>query len=305
MKRTVKTVLSILSALVLLLSAVSAVAEPLYIGVPDDGTNLSRAIKLLETAGFITVDPAAGFTPELKDVTEYIYDIEIMPTAANTLPSTLADFAASTINGPYATANGLIPSKDGLLIEKQDADGAENPYVNIIVARTADKDNEIYKTIVEAYQTQLVAEFMLAAYSEAYFPVFDYDAAAEPTITADNYKDYVGYESPKEGKTVVKIGVCGANNDTWYVVQKILDDNNANIYVELVEFDAYNLPNEALNSGEVDLNNFQHKAYLANDCAKNGYDLTVIGDTLIAPLTLYSNNFDSIDAIKEAAGLLK
>ena len=305
MKRTVKTVLSILSALVLLLSAIPAFAETQLIGVPDDATNLARAIKLLEAAGFITVDPAAGFTPELKDVTEYIYDIEIMPTAANTLPSTLADFAASTINGTYAVPVGLVASRDGLITEQQDINDPANPFFNIIVARTADKDNEIYKTIVDAYQTQLVAEFMIAAYTESFIPVFEYDAAAEPTITADNYKEWIGYDSPKEGKTVVKIGVCGTNNDMWYVVQKILDDNNANIYVELVEFDAYNLPNEALNSGEVDLNNFQHKAYLVKDCTANGYDLTVIGNTLTAPLTLYSNNFESIDAIKEAAGLLK
>ena len=63
-------------------------------------------------------------------------------------------------------------------------------------------------------------------------------------------------------------------------------------------------PVEALNSGEIDLNAFQHKAYLNNDSKNNGYDLAAIGDTLIAPLTLYSQNFDSIDAIKEAAGLL-
>ena len=45
-------------------------AGPVKIGVPDDGTNQSRAIKLLETAGLIEVDPAAGYTPELKDVTK-------------------------------------------------------------------------------------------------------------------------------------------------------------------------------------------------------------------------------------------
>lgn len=36
-----------------------------------------------------------------------------------------------------------------------------------------------------------------------------------------------------------------------------------------------------------------------------GYDLTVIGDTLIAPLGLYSQKYDSVDAIKEAAGEAK
>ena len=90
----------------------------------------------------------------------------------------------------------------------------------------------------------------------------------------------------------------------WNAVQKVLDDQNAGIYIELIEFSAYNLPNQALANGEIHLNSFQHKAYLNNDSAANGYDLTPIGDTLIAPLTLYSKNFDSIDAIKEAAGLL-
>ena len=42
--------------------------------------------------------------------------------------------------------------------------------------------------------------------------------------------------------------------------------------------------------------------YLNKDAGDNGYDLAVIGDTLIAPLTLYSEKFDSLDALKEAAG---
>ena len=78
--------------------------------------------------------------------------------------------------------------------------------------------------------------------------------------------------------------------------------NNANIYIELVEFDAYNLPNEALNSGDIDLNSFQHKAYLAKEVDSQGYEIETIFDTLMAPLTLYSKQFDSVDALKAAAG---
>ena len=291
----------LLLALVLALSCVSALADTLIIGIPDDGTNLSRGIKLLETAGLIEVDPAAGYTPEIKDVTKYIYDIEISPVSANTLTSTLVDYAAATINGTYAIPYGLIPSENGLIIEKQ-SEAGDNPYVNIIAARADDADNEIYQTIVAAYQTQYVAEFLLVNYKEAFFPAFDYDPAFE--VEEGWTESVVAYESPKEGKTVVKVGVCGANNDQWKAVQQVLDEQNAGIYIELVEFDAYNLPNEALNSGDVDLNAFQHKAYMNNDCANNGYNVVAIGDTLIAPLTLYSQNFDSIDAIKEAAGLL-
>jgi D-methionine transport system substrate-binding protein len=58
-----------------------------------------------------------------------------------------------------------------------------------------------------------------------------------------------------------------------------------------------------LNNGDIDLNSFQHKAYLANEVETQGYDIEAIGDTLMAPLTLYSKKYDSVDAIKAAAGL--
>lgn len=294
-----KKIFALALALVLVLTTAAAAADTLQIGIPDDGTNLSRGIKLLETAGLITVNPEAGYTPEIADITGYLYNVEVVPVQANTLPSTLSDFGASTINGTYAIPFGLIPSKDGLIIEKQSESG-DNPYVNIIVARTADKDNETFATIVKAYQTQAVAEFLLVNYEEAFFPAFPYDENI--TLTKEQAQEIVEYTSDAAGKTVVKVGVCGANNDQWKAVQKVLDEENAGIYIELVEFDAYNLPNEALNAGEIDLNAFQHKAYLNKDAGDNGYDLAVIGDTLIAPLTLYSQKFDSLDALKEAAG---
>ena len=295
-----KFLVSVISALLVLALTVPAfAAEPALVGVPDDGTNLSRCIKLLEAAGLITVDPAAGYTPEVKDITGYLYNIEVVPVAANTLASTLDDYAASTINGTYAIPYGLVPSRDGLIIEQQSEDG-DNPYVNIIACRAADVDNEVFKTIVDAYHSQLVAEYILEAYQEAFFPSFDYEA--EYTVDEDFVDSITNYVSSKEGKTVVKVGVCGANNNQWYAVQKVLDDEGANIYIELVEFDAYNLPNDALNNGEIDLNAFQHKAYLNKDVADNGYEVVALADTLIAPLTLYSKKADSLDALKELVG---
>ena len=173
-KRTISLILAL--ALLLSLSACGEKkeenkAEPLKIGVPSDATNQARAITLLETAGLIEVDDAAGFTPELKDVTKYIYNIEIGPAAANTLVSTLDDYGASTINGTYAVPAGLVPSRDGLITEVQDS-GSGNPFINVIVARTADKDNEDYKTIVKAYQTQTIAQYILEKNSGSSIPAF-------------------------------------------------------------------------------------------------------------------------------------
>ena len=272
---------------------------PLKIGVPDDATNQARAIKLLETAGLITVDPSVGYSPEIKHVTSYIYNIEIVPTTANTLVSTLDDFGASTINGTYATAAGYVPSRDAILIETQD-EGGNNPFVNIIVARSSEKDNPVYKKVVEAYQTELVAEYLLAKYKEAYFPAFPYDSTT--TEYPNVVEDIDSYVSTPAGKTVVKIGVCGAANEYLNAVQNVLDDRGDNIYIQRVEFDAYNLPNEALNNGDIDLNAFQHKAYLNKEIAQCGYKIEAIGDTLIAPLSLYSKKAKSVDELKELAG---
>ena len=110
-----------------------------------------------------------------------------------------------------------------------------------------------------------------------------------------------GAFAQKEGATTVKVGVCGSSNDQWKAVQYVLDSENSGIKIRLVEFSAYNLPNEALNSGDIHLNAFQHKAYLNNDVSKNGYKITAIGDTLIAPLTLYSKKYKSVDEIENCS----
>ena len=124
MNSFVKKIVTVAATAALTLSSAAALAAaPLQLGVPDDGTNLSRGIKLLEAAGFIKVDPAAGYTPEIKDITDYLYNVEVTPVAANTLPSTLGDFAASTINGTYAVPYGLIPSRDALLIRPHRGQG--------------------------------------------------------------------------------------------------------------------------------------------------------------------------------------
>lgn len=305
MNKVFKTVsviltLSTLTACASAKSASTKTSEPIKIAIPDDATNGARGIKLLESAGLIEVDPEAGYSPELKDITKYIYNIEVVPQGAETLPQTLSDLGAATINGTYAIPAGLNP-KDGLIIEDQ-GDSGDNPYVNVIVAREEDKDNADYKKIVEAYQTQEVAAYILGKYNNAFFPTWDYDKEKAESDAAKVVSEVDAYTSDTEGKKVVTIGVAGANNDQWKAVQKVLDEENAGITISLKTFDSYTIPNDALNAKEVDLNAFQHKAFLQNEVDKQGYKITAIGDTLIAPLTLYSSKYKTLDELKEAAG---
>ena len=104
-------------------------------------------------------------------------------------------------------------------------------------------------------------------------------------------------QTPASELTVVTVGVVGANNDQWDTVNQLLEKEN--IQVKIVEFGEYKLPNDALNAGEIDLNAFQHKAYLNNEIADYGYEISVLGDTIIAPLSLYSDKITSIDELKE------
>jgi D-methionine transport system substrate-binding protein len=118
--------------------------------IPDDVTNGGRALLLLQANGLIKVDPAAGTTPTIKDV-ENPRNFEIIELAAANIPAALREVPLAAINSGVARDAGLIPSQDALILEE--AKPGENPYINVIVARTEDKDNEVYKRIVELYQT--------------------------------------------------------------------------------------------------------------------------------------------------------
>jgi D-methionine transport system substrate-binding protein len=118
--------------------------------IPDDVTNGGRALLLLQTNGLISVDSVAGKTPTIKDI-ENPRNFEIIELAATNIPASLEEVPLAVINSGVARDAGYIPTQDAIVLEE--AKPGDNPYINIIVARTEDKDNEVYKRIVEIYQT--------------------------------------------------------------------------------------------------------------------------------------------------------
>ncbi|MGN0650390.1 MAG: MetQ/NlpA family ABC transporter substrate-binding protein [Oscillospiraceae bacterium] len=122
----------------------------LKVAVPNDVTNEGRALKLLAEAGFFTIKADAGAAPEISDIESYNVDIEFVEVDANLVPSVKADSDIAVINGNYALDAGLTAG-DAIYKESKYDD---NSYYCVIAARTADKDNPVFKRIVEAYQTQ-------------------------------------------------------------------------------------------------------------------------------------------------------
>lgn len=108
-----------------------------------------------------------------------------------------------------------------------------------------------------------------------------------------------GNGSAEKADTVtVKLGVVGAiYEDLWKPAQEKLKDEGVNL--EFVQFSDYVTPNNALNSGDIDLNAFQHHIYLDTEVQQYNYSIEPVGYTFIIPLNLYSNKVKSVDEIKD------
>ena len=126
--------------------------------IPNDVTNQGRALKLLQTAGLIKINPKAGDFATPKDIIDNPKHIKITPVDASQTARALKDVELSVINSGMAVDAGFVPTKDAIFLEP--VNDKSKPYINIIVARNKDKNNEIYKKIVKAYQTDDVKKLI-------------------------------------------------------------------------------------------------------------------------------------------------
>ena len=112
-------------------------------------------------------------------------------------------------------------------------------------------------------------------------------------------------ETTKETKSSehVKVAVVGsAAHEIWdFVAEKAKKEN---IDLEVVEMNDYVLPNTALEEGSVQLNAFQHRAYLAQWNKDKGSDIKEIGTTFIVPLYYFSTKYKSLKDLPENAKVL-
>ncbi|MCH4985231.1 MetQ/NlpA family ABC transporter substrate-binding protein [Macrococcoides goetzii] len=127
------------------------------IAIPDDVTNQARALKLLEQAGLIKLSSDFGLFGGPDKIEENKLDLKIKPIDAQQTPRVLEDVAVSIINNGVAARAGLNPKDDPIYLE--DADNKDvAPYINVIAAKTEDKDNKTYKKIVELYHSDLAKD---------------------------------------------------------------------------------------------------------------------------------------------------
>lgn len=100
-------------------------------------------------------------------------------------------------------------------------------------------------------------------------------------------------------KQVIRLGISGDEDDIWKNIKNRLAKEN--IELKIVSFSDYIRPNMALSEGDIDANAFQTVAYFNQFKADHHLDLTAIGNTVLAPMGIYSSSIKNIKNLKDGA----
>lgn len=135
------------------INRIEDLADGSTIAIPNDPTNGGRSLLLLQKNGLLTLKEGVGLLPKVTDIAENPKVLKIVEIEAPQLPRVLDDkeVTVAVINNNFAAQAGLDPEKYGLFTEDK-----SSPYVNLIVARTDNQDNERVKAFVKSYQSPAV-----------------------------------------------------------------------------------------------------------------------------------------------------
>jgi len=137
------------------------------VAIPNDPSNGGRALILLAKQGLITLKDPASLTPTPLDIAHNPKKLQFRELEAPLLPRALDDVDLALINTNYAMEAKLNPTQDALFIE-----GADSPYVNIVVARQDKAADARIARLMQALRSDEVKKFILDKYKGAVVPAF-------------------------------------------------------------------------------------------------------------------------------------
>ncbi|MGM7668936.1 MetQ/NlpA family ABC transporter substrate-binding protein [Microbacterium sp. A93] len=132
-------------------SDVADIPEGTVVAIPNNPTNLARALLNLQRAGLLELkDGGDAFSSE-ADITSST--VEILAVDSNQTVTALKDGSAeaAVVNNTQAQKGGL---GDDLIIFKEELDNPElAPYINAFVVKDENKDDPRWATLIEAYHS--------------------------------------------------------------------------------------------------------------------------------------------------------
>lgn len=152
--------------------AIADLKDGAEITVPNDDTNETRALMLLESQGLIKMaegkaDPTQSAT--VLDIVENPKNLKITEVAAEQLSRSLQDVDMSVINGNYALQAGLNANTDALAVEDGKYAGV---YVNVVAVREGEENSPKIKALMDALHSDTVKKYIDDTYKGAVVPTF-------------------------------------------------------------------------------------------------------------------------------------
>ncbi|MGT2958576.1 O-sialoglycoprotein endopeptidase [Streptococcus bovimastitidis] len=134
-------------------TSVSELPKGAQIAVPNDATNESRALYLLQSAGLIKLNVSGDKLATIANVTENKKDLDIKELDASQTARALTSADAAIVNNSFAVP-AKIDYKTSLYKEKADENSKQ--WINILTAKkdwkSSKKANAI-KKLIKAYHT--------------------------------------------------------------------------------------------------------------------------------------------------------
>lgn len=138
------------------------------VAIPNDVSTETRALKLLQKAGLITLRDVkdGGFLTSL-DIIKNDKSLQITTLEPASVPRTLKDADIAIINMNYALAANLNPKRDSLALE-----GGESPYVNYLIVKEGNENLQSTKVFKEIITSPKVRQFIEKKYDGAIISAF-------------------------------------------------------------------------------------------------------------------------------------
>ena len=139
------------------------------VAIPDDASNGGRALKVLESAGIIEIDPDAGANPTVSDITNYKVQVDITELGASTIPSVIPDFTIAVVNGNYALDYGIDPST--AIFKESEYD--DDSYFCLIAVKSGNADDPVYQEIVKLFQSEETKQIFEDKFGGYFVPAWE------------------------------------------------------------------------------------------------------------------------------------
>ncbi|MGF7185570.1 D-methionine transport system substrate-binding protein [Desulfitispora alkaliphila] len=142
------------------------------VAIPNDVTNGSRALFLLQQAGLITIEDGIGITEAtVYTIADNPLNLNFVELEAAQLPRALDDVELSVINGNYALEAGLDVANNALYFE-DNSSNKDHRYTNVVAIKEGNETEKKIQLLNEVLTSDAVRELIEETWQGVVVPTF-------------------------------------------------------------------------------------------------------------------------------------